>query len=133
MRQYAIKKEFELGIEAIGTLRTGYPYAQDVSQVPRLQTPHPAQEGSGIAMCPMAPGPPPCEGGLWCCHVSNGSRPTFWCRRALVLPCVLWHWARLPTGEGSSVAMCPTVPDLPPSTGGLWYRHVSRGTRLTSR
>jgi hypothetical protein len=85
------------------------------------------REGTSVATCPMEPGPPPDKGGLCCRHVSRGSRPVSRCRRTLVLPHVLWHRARLPAGEGSGIAMCPAVSDLPPSTGGLWHRHVPHG------
>jgi hypothetical protein len=74
----------------------------------------------------------PREGGLLCHHVSSGSRPTSRCERALALPRVLWHRAHLPTEEGSCVAMCPTVPDPAPGTGGLWCRYVCCGTSPTS-
>jgi hypothetical protein len=64
---------------------------------------HPTGKGSGIATCPVAPDPPPGEGGLWrhhvlpgtppdrevlwCHHASRGSRPTSRCGRALASPC----------------------------------------------
>jgi hypothetical protein len=34
----------------------------------------PARQGSGAATCPTAPDPPPCSGGLQCCHVPHGFR-----------------------------------------------------------
>jgi hypothetical protein len=114
---------------AVDTLQTGYPYAQDLNQVLRHQTPHLPQEGSGVSMCPMAPGPPLGEGGLWCHHVSRGSRPASWCRRALASPRFPWHQACLSAGEGFGVTMCPSILDPPPGVRGLWHRHVSRSTR----
>jgi hypothetical protein len=42
---------------------------------------------------------------------------------------VPWHRACLPAGEGFGVAMCPMVPNPPPSAGGIWCRHVSLGFR----
>jgi hypothetical protein len=42
---------------------------------------------------------------------------------------VLWHQARLPTGEGSGVATCPVVLNPPPGAGGLWHHHVPHGSR----
>jgi hypothetical protein len=84
--------------------------------------------GSSFAMGPVAPSPPPGEGGLRCRHVSHGSRPTSQCGRDLVSPCISWNWAHLPTWEGSSVTMCLVVPDPSPRAGGLWRHHVSRGT-----
>jgi hypothetical protein len=70
-------------------------------------------------------------------------------RRALASPRALWHRALHPTGEGSRVTtclmapdsslawegsgviMCPTHPDH--HFTGLWYHHVSCGSRSTSR
>jgi hypothetical protein len=109
---------------------------------------HPAREGTNAAMCPMALDPasllvralvlprvmwlwilPPYSGGLWCYHVSRGSRSC------------------LPTQEGSSAAMSPMTLDpasllrrapvlphvprhwtLPPWSGGLRRCHVSCGS-----
>jgi hypothetical protein len=105
------------------------PYAQDLSQVPRCQTPHPAQEGSSVPTCPVTSGPPPDEGRLRCHHVSHGSGPASRCGRALVSWHVSWHRARLLAGEGSNVATCPMILDPPPGAGGLWRRHVSHGSR----
>jgi hypothetical protein len=104
-----------------------YPYAQDLSQVPRRQTPHLAREGSGVATCPMTLDPPPGEGGLWCHHASRGSRHASQCRKTLASWHVPWHKARLLTGEGSGVTTCPMIPDPPPSVGGLWRRHMALG------
>jgi hypothetical protein len=124
----------EVGPRAtVSTLQTGYPCAQDLSQVPRRQTPHSTWEGCGITTCPVAPAPHPSEGGLRCHHMSCGSRPASWCGRALASLCVPWHWACLPAGEGSGVTTCPAVLKLPPGVGGLWSHHVSRGTRLALR
>jgi hypothetical protein len=44
-------------------------------RVPRFQTRLPVREGSGVMACPVAPGPPPGRGELWCRHVSHISRP----------------------------------------------------------
>jgi hypothetical protein len=60
---------------------------------PRLRPRLPAQEGSDAAMCYTALNPPPCSGGLRCCHVPHGSGPC------------------LPTLEGFGGATCPTAPD----------------------
>jgi hypothetical protein len=105
----------------VGTLQTGYPYAQDLSQVQRHQTPHPAREGSDVATCPVTPGLPPDEGGLRCQQcpavsdlpsgagglwrhgVSRGTRPASRQGRAPVSPCVPWFQTRLLVREGSSV------------------------------
>jgi hypothetical protein len=106
-----------------------YPYAQDLSQVLRCQTPHLAREGSGVATCPMTLGPPPGEGGLWCRHASRGSRHASQCRKTLASWRVPWHRARLLTGEDSGVTMCPMISDPPPSAGGLWRRHMPHGSR----
>jgi hypothetical protein len=113
----------------VGTLQTGYLYAQDLSQVPRRQIPHPARERSGITTCPVTSDPLPDAGGLRCRHLSRGSRPASLCRRALASWRVPWHRARLSAGEGSGVATCPTVSDPPPDAGGLWRRHVAHGSR----
>jgi hypothetical protein len=103
----------------IRSLQTGYPCAQDLSQVPRRQTPHSTWEGCGITTCPMALAPHPSEGGLRCHHMFCGSRPAFRCGRALASLCVPWHWACLPAGEGSGVTTCPAVLKPPPGAGGL--------------
>jgi hypothetical protein len=50
----------------------------------------PAQEGSDITMCPMATGLPLGEGGLWCRHVSHGSRPASRHGRAPTSPSTTW-------------------------------------------
>jgi hypothetical protein len=100
-----------------------------------------------IAMCPATMNPaslqrwalvlphvlwlrtsPPCQDGLWCYHVSYGSKPcqlaqegsgaatclmalglASLSRRALALPRVTWLWTLPPCGEGSSAATCPVV------------------------
>jgi hypothetical protein len=134
-----------------GTLRTGYPYTYDLSQVPWRQTLHLAREGSGITTCPMAPSsplvregscvttclavldPPPAAGELWRCHVSCGTGLTSRPRRAPASPCVPWFQTQLPVREGSGVAMCVVAPGPPPGRGGLWCHHVSRGSRPVSR
>jgi hypothetical protein len=92
--------------------------------------PHPSPNmgGSGFTTCLMALSPPPDEGGLQCRHISCGSRPASRCGRALASPRVLWNRARLPTGEGSGVSMCPTVSNPPPGAGGLWRHHVSHSS-----
>jgi hypothetical protein len=54
--------------------------------------------------------PPPCSGGLWCCHVSHGFRP------------------RLPAREGSCAAMCHMAPDPASLLGGLRCCHVPHGS-----
>jgi hypothetical protein len=131
---------------AIGTLQTGYPYAQDLSRVPRRQTPPPgmgglwrhhmshgtrprlpAWVGSGVTACPMAPDPATRHG------------------RALASPRVSWHqtpppdpgglWRHhvshgtkphLPAREGSGVTMCLMATYPTSRHGGLWRRHVPR-------
>jgi hypothetical protein len=78
-------------INDVGTLQTGHPCAQDLKQVPRRQTLHPAREapaspcvswhrthlpareGSGIVMCPTVLDPPTSPGGLWRHHVPHDS------------------------------------------------------------
>jgi hypothetical protein len=105
----------------VGTLQTGYPYAQDLSQVQRHQTLHPAREGSDIATCPVTPGLPPDEGGLRCQQcpavpdlpsgagglwrhgVPRGTRPASRQGRAPVSPCVPRFQTRLLVREGSSI------------------------------
>jgi hypothetical protein len=88
---------------------------------------HPPGKGSGVAMCPNAPCVPLAWRGLRSCHVPR---------------------ARHPTGEGSRVATCLMAPGSPPAQGGsrvtawlrhqdhrptgLWYRHVSSGSRPAS-
>jgi hypothetical protein len=102
---------------------------------PRVHTapdPLSVSESSIIAMCPMAPDAPPDREGLRCHHVSRDSRPTSWCRGSGVTSAP-WHQARYPAGKGSSVTMCPTAPDPPPSTGGLWCHHVAHGTEPTTQ
>jgi hypothetical protein len=47
--------------------------APTLSHVPQLQTHFLVEEGFDAATCPVAPDPPPCRGGLWCCHVSYDS------------------------------------------------------------
>jgi hypothetical protein len=85
----------------------------------------PTREGSGAAMCPMAldpafllgrvsvllrvtqfQTPPPCSGGLRCCHVSHGSRP------------------RLSAWEGFGAVTCPP----PPCSEELRCCHMSHGS-----
>jgi hypothetical protein len=61
--------------------------------VPRFQTCLLVREGFGIAMCLVAPGSPPDRGGLWCCHVSHGSRPASQCGRVLPSSRATWHSA----------------------------------------
>jgi hypothetical protein len=115
---FAASPEVGSGV-TVGTLQTGYLYAQDLTQVPQRQTSHLAQEGFGVATCPVTPGPPLGEGGLQCRHESHGSRPASRCGRALASWRVPWHWASFSTGEGFGVVTCPAVPDLPPGAGGL--------------
>jgi hypothetical protein len=44
----------------IGTLQTGYPFAQDLILIPQRQTLHPIGKDSGVTACPrnfrLAPG-----------------------------------------------------------------------------
>jgi hypothetical protein len=87
------------------------------------------REGSGVATCPEAPGPPPGGGGLRCFHVSHGSRPASQCKRALVSPCAPWHWVRHPAGKGSGVTTCHEAPNPPLGAGGLWHCHVPCGSQ----
>jgi hypothetical protein len=69
-------------------------------------------------------------------------------RRALASPRIPWHRAHHPAGKGSGVATCLTAPDPSPARegsgvatcprhqdhclAGLWYRHVSCGSRPAS-
>jgi hypothetical protein len=91
--------------------------------------------------------PPPCSGGLWCCHVSHGFRPrlparegscaatchtvpdpAFLLGRAPVLPCVTWLRTPPPCSEGSGAATCPTAPDpasLPGEGSGAATCHMA--------
>jgi hypothetical protein len=48
------------------------------------------REGPGVATCPAASDPPLGEGGLWCRHVSHGSRPISRHGRALSSPRATW-------------------------------------------
>jgi hypothetical protein len=34
-----------------------------------------------------------------------------------------------PVEKGSGVITCPVAPDLPPSAGGLWRRHITHGSQ----
>jgi hypothetical protein len=96
-------------------------------RVPRFQTCLPVREDYSVAMCPMALSPPPSRGGLWCRHVSHGSRPPPGAggvrrrhvSRGTIPPPSAW--------EGSGVAMSPAVLDPPPGAGGLLRRHVDLG------
>jgi hypothetical protein len=76
----------------------------------------------------MPPGPSPSREVLRCRHVFRESRPASRCRRALVSPRAPCHQARHPAGKGSDVAMCPAAPDPPLGAGGLWRRHMARGS-----
>jgi hypothetical protein len=78
---------------------------------------------------PTAPDPTPGTGGLRRHHMSHATGPTSRCGRALALWRVLWHRTRLTAGEGSIVAMCPMIPDPPPSVAGLWRCHVPCGSQ----
>jgi hypothetical protein len=69
-----------------------------------LQTRLQVQEGSSIATCPMALGPPPGKDELRCCHVSCGSRPASRCRRAQASPRAPWP---------SAYEACPCIPKVP--------------------
>jgi hypothetical protein len=92
-------------------------------------TPDPALGMGGLQHRHMSRGAEPASrwGRARCRHVSWGSRPAFRYGWTLTSPHVLWHRAHLSVREGSSVAMCLAVPDPPPSAGGLWCHHVSRG------
>jgi hypothetical protein len=70
----------------------------------------PVLESTVITLCLMAPGMPPARRGLWCRHVSHGSRPA-------------------PDTEGSDVTTCPVAPSPPLGRGGLRSHHMSHGTR----
>jgi hypothetical protein len=86
-----------------GTVRaTCQGRAPVLPRAPRHRTRHLTGEGSGVATCLMALGPPPAQGGsgvaawprhqdhrsagLRYRHVSCGSRPASWCGRALEPP-----------------------------------------------
>jgi hypothetical protein len=86
----------------------------------RLQIPLSVREGSGIAMCPMPPGPPPEREGLRCHHVSCGPRLASRCRRALASPRAPW----LP-----ALKAYPCVPKAP----DIRLIMASPGTRSTQR
>jgi hypothetical protein len=96
--------------------------------VPRCQTRLPATEGSEVptcpagpdpaswreraptSPCPVAPGPPANEGGLWCHRVSHGSR---------LAPGMGGLWRRhVPRGSRSA-----------PCTGRLQRRHMPHGSQ----
>jgi hypothetical protein len=94
---------------------------------PWLQTCLPVREGSGVATCPLPPGPPPSREGLRCHHMSCGSRPTSRCRKALASPHAPWHQARHPARMSFGVATCPAALDPPPGAGGPRRHHVPRG------
>jgi hypothetical protein len=84
---------------------------------------HLTGKGSGIAMCPAAPDPPPGAGGLWCRHVtpglppgreglqchhmSYGSRSASRCGRALASP-----RATEPATQQGRALVLPRVPWL---------------------
>jgi hypothetical protein len=62
--------------------------------MPHGTRPHlPAQEGSGIVMCPVAPDQPLSEGGLQRRHVSHGSKHTTGRQQCRV---TRWHYAAKP-------------------------------------
>jgi hypothetical protein len=63
----------DVNTELIGTLQTGYPYAQNLSLVPQCQTPHPIGKGSDVAACPRSTRPAPGAGGLRYRHVPCGT------------------------------------------------------------
>jgi hypothetical protein len=84
---------------------------------------HPPEEGSGVAMYPMAQSVPPARKRLRCHHVPRGTMHATHQERAPVLPCAPGHRARHLAGEGSGVATHlvapgpPTAPlGAPPST-----------------
>jgi hypothetical protein len=65
---------------------------------------------------PAVPGPPPDRGGLWCRHMSRGSRPISRCRRALASPCATWLSAGYgPQAKGKYSAGLLTRLDPPTS------------------
>jgi hypothetical protein len=74
----------------------------------------PVLESTVITLCLMAPGMPPARRGLWCRHVSHGSRPA-------------------PDTEGSDVTTCPVAPDPPPGREGPRCCHVSYNSRPASQ
>jgi hypothetical protein len=69
--------------------------------VPQLQTRLPVREGSDVATCPVAPGPPPGREGLQCHHMSYDSIPASRCGRAMVPPHASWL---------SASEACPCIP-----------------------
>jgi hypothetical protein len=87
------------------------------------------REGSGVAPCPVALGPPLDREGFRCRHVSCSSRPASRCRRALTSPRAPWHHAHHPAGKGSGVTTCPAALDPPPGVGGLWCCHMPSGSQ----
>jgi hypothetical protein len=111
----------EVGLGAtVDTLQIEYPNIQASSQDKEKgmhpctdmspATPNPASLLRLAPALPRAPRlqtPPPCLGGLRCCHLSHDSRP------------------RLPVREGSSVAMCPTTPDSASLLERVRCYHVS--------
>jgi hypothetical protein len=89
----------------------------------RYRAHHPPEEGSGVAMYPMAQSVPPARKRLRCHHVPRGTMHATHQERAPVLPCAPGHRARHLAGEGSGVATHlvapgpPTAPlGAPPST-----------------
>jgi hypothetical protein len=61
---------------------------QDLSLVPQGRTPHPARNGSGVAVCPRGSRPAPGAGELWHRHVPRGIGNATRHGRAPVSPCV---------------------------------------------
>jgi hypothetical protein len=138
---------------SVGTLQTGYPYAQDLSRVPRRQTLPPGTEGlwchhvsrcarlrlpvwegSEVTTCPTASNPtfrhgmaPASSRVLWC-QTPPPDTEGLWCR-------YVSRGARphLLLREGSDVTTCHVAPGPPPDEGGLWCHHVSHGFRPASR
>jgi hypothetical protein len=69
---FTASPEVGLGV-TIGTLQTGYPYAQDLSLVPQRQTLHPAGKGSGVTACRRSSRPTPGARERWHRHVPRGT------------------------------------------------------------
>jgi hypothetical protein len=93
----------------VGTLQTGYPYAQDLKDQPH-----------GSILVPGARE-------LWLRHVPRGTEHATCQERAPVSSCALRHIARHPPGKGSGVATCPDAPSASPTRKVLWCCHVPRG------
>jgi hypothetical protein len=73
---------------------------------PRHRARHPEGQGSGVATCLVAPGPPPTQEGS---PSDQDTRTIVW--------------------QGFGTTTCPVAPDPPPGAGGLQNRRVPSGSR----